>query len=270
MIQETELFFGEILKNDLNILNFIDSDFTYINERLAKHYGIPDVTGQEFRKVSLPKDSVRGGLLTQASILKITANGTNTSPVLRGNWVLNHILGTPTSPPPDNVGSVEPDIRGTTTLREMLEKHRSAKECRGCHQKMDPLGFALEQFDPIGGFRTNYRTLSDTGKSTGMKQHPITFAWVKYRLGLPVDSTGAMATGEPFSSINEFKAILLKNPGLITRNLIRQIYTYGLGRPVRFSDRPAVEAIAKTMSSNNYGLRSLIHEIIQSETFRRP
>ncbi|MDF1754229.1 MAG: DUF1592 domain-containing protein [Verrucomicrobiales bacterium] len=270
MLKETELFFTDILKNDLGLVNFLDSDFTYLNERLAKHYQIDGVEGQAFRKVTLPESSIRGGLLTQASLLKVTANGTNTSPVLRGHWVLEHILGTPTSPPPDNVGSVEPDIRGTTTLREKLEKHREAKECAGCHAKIDPIGFALEQFDPIGGFRSNYRTLSESGKRTGMKQHPITFAWVKYRIGLPVDSTGHMATGEPFTDIKEFKSILVKNPEIPARNLTRQIYTYALGRKLEFSDRPAVEDVVGKLRQTNYGFRSLIHEIIQSDTFQKP
>ncbi|MDF1810872.1 MAG: DUF1592 domain-containing protein [Verrucomicrobiales bacterium] len=270
MVEETKRYFSDVLENDLSMQNFIDSDFAWLNERLAKHYGIEGVTGQKFRKVSLPPESARGGLLTQASILKVTANGTNTSPVIRGHWVLENILGTPTLPPPDNVGSVEPDIRGTTTLREKLEKHRAAKECAGCHQKIDPPGFALEQFDPIGGFRTEYRTLSNEGRHTGMQQHPITFAWVKYRLGSPVDSKGSIASGESFAGIRDFKTLLLKRPDDLTRNLTRRLFTYSLGRKMEFCDRPAIESIVKKMEQKNYGFRSLIHEIVQSETFRTP
>ena len=163
IVEETKNFFREILDQNLSVLNFIDSDFTFLNERLAKHYGIAGVEGQSFRKVNLPADSVRGGLLGQASILKVTANGTYSSPVLRGVWVLDNILGTPTSPPPDNVGSVEPDIRGASTIREQLAKHRDLKSCASCHNKIDPPGFALECFDPIGGFRTLYRTMAEDG-----------------------------------------------------------------------------------------------------------
>ena len=153
MVKETELFFEEILEKNLSLVNFVDSDFTFLNGRLASHYGIDGVEGQAFRKVNLPPDSSRGGLLTQASVLKVTANGTYTSPVLRGAWILENILGQPTSPPPDNVGSIEPDIRGATTIRQQLAKHRDIESCAACHRKIDPPGFALECFDPIGGFR---------------------------------------------------------------------------------------------------------------------
>src|SRR5262249_41113236 len=146
MLRETYLFFGEVLKNDLSLTNFVASDFTMLNGRLARHYGIAGVDGWSFRKVALPPGSHRGGVLTMASILKVTANGTYTSPVLRGTWVLERILGTPPPPPPEGVAAVEPDIRGATTIRAQLAKHRQVASCASCHAKIDPPGFALESF----------------------------------------------------------------------------------------------------------------------------
>src|SRR5205085_4292796 len=151
MIQETELFFAEVLKNDLSLTNFVASDFTMLNSRLAKHYGIPGVDSWEFKKVPLPADSHRGGVLTMASVLKVTANGTTTSPVLRGAWVLDRTLGAPTPPPPDDVPVLDPDIRGAVTIRDQLAKHRTLAMCASCHTRIDPPGFALESFDCIGG-----------------------------------------------------------------------------------------------------------------------
>lgn len=270
MPRETELFFQETLDHDLSLVNFVDSDFTFLNNRLAEHYGIDGVIGQEFRKVALPADSLRGGVLTQASILKVTANGTNTSPVLRGDWVLKNILGTPTSPPPDNVGSVEPDIRGAITIREQLAKHRDLQSCAACHAKIDPPGFALESFDPIGAFRTDYRTMAETGARPGVSRAPFTWAWVRYRIGQPVDATGEMPTGDPFADVREFKQVLARDPDRLTRNLAEKLLTYAIGRKIGFSDRPAVEEILRQTREQGYGFRSLVHAITQSEAFRKP
>ncbi len=159
MAAESRRFFQEILDLDLSLENFIDSDFVFINERLARHYGIEGVTGQELRKVSLPPGSVRGGVVTQASVLKVTANGTTTSPVSRGVWILENLIGRPSAPPPAGVPAVEPDIRGATTIREQLDKHRNTESCARCHRHIDPPGFALESFDVIGGWRDFYRTV---------------------------------------------------------------------------------------------------------------
>ena len=161
MVKEVYLFFDEVLKNDLSLTNFVSSDFTIINGRLANHYGIPGVEGLEFRKVSLPTDSHRGGVMTMAAILKVTANGTTTSPIVRGAWVLDRILGTPPPRPPADVEAVEPDIRGATTIRNQLAKHRQVEACAACHVTIDPPGFALENFDVIGGWREHYRSIGD-------------------------------------------------------------------------------------------------------------
>lgn len=177
MIQEAELFFSEILRDNLSVANFAASEFTMLNGRLAKHYGVPGIYGWEFQKVQLPPDSHRGGILTMAGVLKVTANGTTTSPVMRGAWVLDKLLGTPPAPPPENIPTIDPDIRGATTIREQLEKHRSSAACMGCHSKIDPPGFALESFDCIGGWRDFYRV---TGNGGGMV---VDSQRVRYRNG---------------------------------------------------------------------------------------
>jgi hypothetical protein len=270
MVRETELFFEHILTNDLSLINFVDSDFTFLNGRLASHYGIDGVDGQAFHKVALPPDGPRGGLLTQASILKVTANGTYTSPVLRGAWVLENILGQPTSPPPDNVGSIEPDIRGATTIREQLAKHRDIDGCAACHRKIDPAGFALESFDPIGGFRDDYRTMAEDGRHSGLKQAPFTYNWVRYRIGKPVDASAQMPDGQPIANVRDFRKTLASKPDQITRNLTKKLMTYALGRKIGFSDRPAVEQIVRQTRTQNYGFRSLVHAIVQHPTFQKP
>ena len=269
MVEETERFFQEMLDHDLSVMNFIDSDFAILNERLALHYGIEGVKGQAFRKVLLPPDSVRGGVLTQASVLKVTANGTNTSPVLRGAWVLRNILGTPPSPPPANAPTVEPDIRGATTLREQLAKHRNVESCAICHAKIDPPGFALENFDVIGGWRDNYRTFG-VGRRPEIRRSPITYAWISYKIGLPVDATGQTVDGRSFHDIREFKRLLSDERTTITTGLTKNLLTYALGRRIGFSDRPAVREIVAKASGENLGLRTLIHEIVESPMFRRP
>lgn len=268
-VEETKRFFQEVLQRDLSVMNFIDSDFTFLNERLAKHYGIDGVTGQDFRRVTLPPDSPRGGVLTQASILKVTANGTNTSPVLRGVWVMENILGQPPQSPPDNVPAVEPDIRGATTLRQQLAKHRSLESCAVCHNRIDPPGFALENFDPIGGWREFYRTMGE-GKRPERRQSPFTYAWIRYRIGLPVDATGATAHGESFNDIREFKQLLSGDKPRVARGLTEKLLTYAVGRRIGFSDRSAVERIVANSAATDFGLRTLIHEVVQSEVFRRP
>lgn len=270
MVEETHRFFQEILDRDLSVTNFIDSDFTFLNERLARHYGIPGVRGHAtWRKVSLPGQSVRGGVLTQASVLKVTANGTTTSPVLRGAWVMENILGQPVPPPPSNVPAVEPDIRGATTLREQLTKHRNERSCAVCHNKIDPAGFALENFDVIGGWRTRYRSLGK-GDRPKFGRDPITHAWIRYRLGPPVDASGKLPTGETFENILKFKKLLLADKRVVAKGLTEKLLTYALGRRLGFSDRDAIDRIVTNSAKQGYGLQSLIHEIVQSELYRKP
>jgi len=262
MIRETELFFAEVLKENLSLTNFISSDFTMLNGRLAKHYGIPDVYGWEFHKVQLPPDSHRGGLLTMASVLKVTANGTSTSPVLRGAWVLDRILGTPPPHPPADVPAIQPDTRGATTIREQLAKHRQLASCAGCHSKIDPPGFALESFDVIGGWRENYRS---TGNGKEVK---VDGRRMPYYKGLKVDPSDVMPDGKPFANIDEFKQLLLTEKDQVARSLTEKLLTYATGGPPEAADRGQVDAIVQKIREKNYGLRSLVHEIVQSELFR--
>jgi hypothetical protein len=184
--------------------------------------------------------------------------------------VLENILGTPTSPPPDNVGSVEPDTRGATTLRQELAKHREAKSCSACHRKIDPPGFALECFDPIGGFRARYRTMAESGERPGISQAPFTWKWVRFRIGLPVDATGRMSNGEQFTDIRDFKKLLAHDPDQLARNLTVKLLTYATGRKIGFADRIRVEVIVNNSRNQGYGFRSLIHAVAQSELLRKP
>src|SRR5206468_101552 len=198
MVREAELFFAEVLKIDLSLTNFVASDFTMLNGRLAKHYGIPGVEGYAFHKVPLPEGSHRGGVLTMASVLKVTANGTSTSPITRGAWVLERILGTPPPKPPPGVAALEPDIRGATTIREQLAKHRTIETCAACHARIDPPGFALESYDVIGGWRDFYRL---SGWVKGAKS----IKGKSYLEGSKVDPTGELSDGRRFQDIDELK-----------------------------------------------------------------
>jgi hypothetical protein len=262
MIREAELFFEEVLKHDLSVTQFVDSDFTMLNGRLAKHYGIPGVDGWEFHKTPLPPESHRGGVLTMASVLKVTANGTTTSPVLRGAWVLDRILGTPPPPPPDDVGSIDPDIRGATTIREQLAKHRAVESCGVCHRKIDPPGFALESFDCIGGWRDNYR-VTGNGETVYVDGRRMS-----YHKGKKVDPSDVMPDGERFENIDQLKQLLLRDKPQLARALTNKLMTYATGRAPQASDRDAVEAIVAKIEAKKFGLRSLVHEIVQSETFQ--
>jgi hypothetical protein len=269
MVSETRAYFDEILKNDRSVLEFVDSDWAMLNSRLAEHYGIPGVAGLELRRVDLPKDSPRGGVLTQGAILKVTANGTNTSPVVRGVWVLDRIMGQPAPPPPAGIPSVEPDIRGTTTLREQLAKHRSVPSCAGCHSKIDPPGFALESFDVIGGWRDRYRSLG-AGDRVDKYVDVHASVRVQYKLGPRVDPSGELATGEPFKEIRDLKKLLLRDKEGLASGLSAKLLAYALGRPVGFSDRAEIARVVAAVKPGNYGFRALILEIVSSPTFRAP
>ncbi|MBT3483373.1 MAG: DUF1592 domain-containing protein [Opitutales bacterium] len=250
MKEETRLFFEDILKNNRSIDSFIDSDFAYLNRYMADLYGIEGVSTDEFRRVDLPKDSPRGGVLGQASILTTTSNGVETSPVVRGIWVLENILGTPPPPPPVDVEPLEPDVRGATTIREQLAKHRKVETCAECHRKIDPIGFALEGFDPIGNLRRNYK--NDAGKA--------------FR---KIDTSGKLVGGETFEGIDDLKDLLLERKDQFARCLVEKILTYSLGRELGFGDRPAVNALTEELADRGYGLRDLVELVATSEIFRK-
>ncbi len=265
-VEETRLFFAELLRADLPARNVINSEFTFLNERLARHYGVDGVKGAVMRKAKLPADSPRGGLMTQASVLKVTANGTTTSPVLRGVWIAERILGEPPPPPPASVPAVDPDIRGAVTIRQQLEKHRADESCAVCHRRIDQPGFALESFDVMGGWRDRYRAESPDATPEpgfGINGWPFMFHYA-----LPVESSGQLVDGRTFKDVREFKQLLLQDERAIARNLARQLITYATAAPVRFSDRAAVDRILDTAKPQGFGVRTLVHQIVQSDLFR--
>ena len=265
-LRETQFFFADLLQHDLPARYLIQTDYTFLNERLALHYGITDVKGAAMRRVQLPPDSPRGGLITQASVLKITANGTTTSPVLRGKWIAERILGLEIPPPPAAVPAVEPDIRGAVTIRQQLDKHRADKSCAACHQKIDPTGFALESFDIMGAWRDQYRAVDPEKpalKGIGKNGQPFAF-----HLGLPVDSAGTLPDGRPFANIRDFKKLLSANEASVDWNLAKQLVVFATGAPIRFCDRPELETILQAARSSDYGVRTLVHAIVQSDLFR--
>lgn len=263
MIRETELFFEELLGHDLSVSHFVDSDFCLLNGRLAKHYGIPGVSGYEFRKTAIPPESHRGGVLTMASVLKVTANGTSTSPVTRGAWVLDRILGTPPPPPPDNISAIDPDIRGATTIREQLAKHRSIESCGVCHRQIDPPGFALENFDCIGGWRDWYRVTGNGGEVV------VEGRRMPYHKGKPVDASAELTDGERFENVDQFKKLLARDPRRIARTVATKLLTYATGQAPSESERAAVDVIVDRAQNQNYGLRTLVHEVVRSDLFQR-
>lgn len=264
MPRETELFFAEMLREDLSLLNLVDSDWSMLNERLGVLYGVPGLSGSAFRKTPLPPESRRGGVLTQASVLKVTADGTRTSPVLRGAWVLDRILGKPPSPPPPNIPAIEPDIRGATTIRQQLDLHRNTPACATCHNHIDPPGFALENFDPIGNWRDFYRVTART--PAGPVYLPYGTGRGVYR-GPDVEQGGQTHDGRTFQDITDYKRLLLEDKDQIARNLVRRILVYATGAEIQFADREVVEQIVDKLRSRNYGMRTLVHEVVQSRAF---
>ena len=262
---ETKLFFNALLREDLPARNIVDSDFTFLNERLAVHYDIANVSGAAMRRFHLARNSPRGGFLTQASVLKVTANGNTTSPVIRGKWVMEKIIGFEVPPPPAAVPAVDPDIRGAVTIRQQLDKHRADESCAMCHRKIDPAGLALENFDVFGGWRDRYRAVSTEKEPEfgfGKNCWPFVFHY-----GLPADSQGELADGRAFNDIRDLKRLLLQDEAMIARNFVRQLATYATGAPVRFSDRARIEKILLTTKAHGYGVRSILNEIVQSELF---
>jgi hypothetical protein len=255
-----------LVRENLGIKNVVHSDFAMLNERLAEHYGIPGVRGVEIRKVALPEHSRRGGLLTQGAVLKVSANGTSTSPVVRGAYVLARFLGTPPEPPPKSVPAIEPDIRGATTIREQLEKHRADATCATCHATLDPPGFALESFDVTGRWRTNYRTLPESTKG-----RVVTIAGCDARLfaeGPKVLPSYTLEDGRAFEDIDGFKQLLLSDQEQLARAFTEKLVAHLTGARMQFADRAVVAEIVKRVQKDGYGVRSLLHEVIQSRLFR--
>jgi mono/diheme cytochrome c family protein len=267
MERETRAFVTAMIRENLPSRVLVDADFAFVNDRLARHYGLPDatnITGSAIRKIALPPDSPFGGLLTQAAILKVTANGTSTSPVVRGAWIMERLIGEPPPPPPPSVPAVEPDIRGAKTIRDLLALHTKSESCAGCHARFDPVGLALENFDIFGGWRTRYRGVEQGERMTGIDRAGHDFV---YTLAEPVDAAGQLRDGRRFQNIRELKAILAANPRQLARNLLHQFTLYATGTPVRFADRVEIEAILDGCAADGYRVRDLLHAFVQSRIF---
>ena len=243
MKRETELFFEAVMKEDRSVVELIDADFTYLNGRLARHYGIDGVSGSKFQRVSLGKDSGRGGILTHASILTITSNPTRTSPVSRGKWILEQILDTPPPPPPADVELLSEDEQSVQagSMRQRFEQHRAKPECATCHEKMDPIGFAFEHYNAIGAWRDM------DGK-------------------FPIDSTGELPTGEKIDGADGLKKVL-KSKETFIRALCAKMLTYALGRGLEYYDKCAIEEVCNGLMSNDYRFSALLNGVVNSKPF---
>ncbi len=244
MQRETELFFAAVMREDRSVLEFLDADFTFVDERLAVHYGMLDVKGKEFRKVALDR-AQRGGVLTQASVLTVTSNPTRTSPVKRGKWVLENLFGTPPPPPPPDVPELkEADVELVGTMRERMAQHRANPACAVCHVRMDPLGLGLENFDGIGGWR----------HMDGPHE---------------IDASGELPGGEKFAGPGELKQILLASKDEFVRCLAEKLLTYALGRGIEYSDRCTVDDVARAAEEQDYKFSSLVLAIVESDAFQK-
>jgi hypothetical protein len=242
--QETELLFESVLREDRSVLDLLRADYTFLNERLAKHYEIPHVYGERFRRVALAGDRQRGGLLRQGSVLTVTSYATRTSPVLRGKWVLENLLGTPPPPPPANVPSLSDNtVSASLPIRERLAEHRSNAACASCHKLIDPVGFALEHFDAVGRWRT-------------MEE------------GRPVDAAGGLPDGSAFEGVAGLEQALLKRPELFVRTLAEKLFVFALGRAPEESDAPAIRKVVRDARAGGYRFSSLILGITTSTPFQ--
>jgi hypothetical protein len=243
MRRETELFVEHVIRDDRSILDFIDGRYSYLNERLARHYGIPNVSGPEFRRVDL-SGHPRGGVVTQGSVLTVSSYATRTSPVLRGKWILENLLDAPPPDPPADVPNLdEAAIGSAASMRAQLEEHRKNPTCASCHRRMDPLGFGLENFDAVGAWRTT------DGK-------------------FPIDATGTLPNGRSFQGPDELRAILVADRDVFARALTSKLLTYALGRGLERYDAKTVKQIAARLPAQNYRFSALVLEIVQSLPFQ--
>lgn len=243
MLEETRRFFRHVLRENLSVRDFIESDYSFINKGLAKLYGVPFEGDDEFVRVKFPQDAKRGGLLGHGSILTLTSNGVETSPVVRGVWVLADLLGTPPPPPPKEVPAITPDLNGAKTVRDLLEKHRSDAACMECHRRMDPLGFALEAYDPIGRLRTRYS-----------EKQTLT--------------THGSFMGQDFADVNELKQILARDIRPFARSLVVRIVEYAKGRKLVAADYAAVEAIVDQTAKDDFRLKDIVTAVATSELLK--
>jgi hypothetical protein len=244
MKEETTLFFDSVMREDRSVLDLLNADYTFVNERLAKHYGIPNVYGSQFRRVAVPSDA-RRGLLGQASILAVTSYPNRTSPVERGKWILTNLLGVPPTPPPPNVPPLKEESADgkPRSLRESMESHRANPVCAGCHKVMDPIGFSLENFDAVGHWRTRDR-------------------------GLPIDASGTLFNGAAVDGVSGLRQMLVGNPNVFVGVMSEKILTYALGRGITTTDMPAVRKIVQDARSRDYKFSSLVMGVVKSTPFQ--
>jgi hypothetical protein len=244
--RETELFFESMIRENRSVLDLLDADYTFLNERLARHYGIPGVYGERFRRVALPADSVRRGLLGQGSILTDTSRPNRTSPVIRGKWILENIFGTPPPPPPPDVPELEEtrDPRRVLPMRERLAEHRANPVCASCHEQMDELGFALENFDAIGEWRDTYSS------------------------GAPIDSKAKLPDGTVMNGPLDLRKVLLDHSDEFLTTVTERLLTYALGRGLEAYDAPAVREVKREAKQADYRFASLIEGIVTSTPFQ--
>jgi hypothetical protein len=241
--KETELFFDSVRREDRSVLNLLRADYTFLNERLARHYGIPHVQGSRFRRVALSPESARGGLLRHGSVLTVTSYATRTSPVLRGKWVLENLIGTPPPPPlPDVPALKDNTVSATLSVRERLAEHRAQPACASCHDLMDPVGFALENFDAVG----RWRTLEE---------------------GEPIDSSGGLPDGSTFRGVSGLEQGLLNSPEVFVHTLTEKLLTYALGRGLEAYDAPAVRQIVREARARDFCFSSVIVGVVNSTPF---
>ena len=279
MLAETRAFFRKMVTDNLDVGHIVDSDFALVNQRLAELYNIRGVAGGKLQKVKLSKDVPRGGLITQASVLKVTANGTATSPVLRGIWMAERIMGKEVKPPPPNIPAVEPDATGAVTIRELIEAHRADPACAGCHRVMDPPGLALESFDVIGGWREKYRAsgrpkmIKIPGQPRKVHEPSIEVVGsngrnTKIRLGGAVDPSGELADGRKFQDIDGLRGHLLSDKSQLARNLAKQLAIYATSKGHRFSDRKEIDTIVGKTRKSGFGTRDILNQIVLSPLFK--
>ncbi|MCA9089435.1 MAG: DUF1592 domain-containing protein, partial [Planctomycetaceae bacterium] len=261
---ETKAYVLTMIRENLPVTSLVDSDFVLINDHLADHYGFEPISGSRLRRVQLPEESPYGGMLTQGAIMKVTANGTTTSPVIRGAWIAERLLGNPPPPPPPVVPASEPDLRGATSVREQLARHTTDISCSACHARFDPYGFALENFDIMGAWRDRYRSLAVGEKVTGIDRAGHDF---EYYISVDVDASSKLLDGRSFNDIEGLKQLLMDNPRRIARSLLEQFVVYSTGTPIRFSDRTELESILDDCAATGYRTRDLIHGLVQSRMF---
>jgi hypothetical protein len=243
--REAELFFDSIVREDRNVLDLMTADYTFVNERLAKHYRLPGVFGSQFRRVQLTDDT-RRGLLGKGAVLMVTSHATTTSPVLRGKWVLENLLGSPPPPPPPDVPALREDEPGVPrrTMREQMEQHRNSPACASCHKTMDPYGFALENFDVVGAWRTVNEA------------------------GVTLDTADVLPNGVRVNGVAGLRQALLERSDLLVQTLIGKLFVYALGRGLSYQDAPAVRQILRNARAQDYRFSSLISGIVNSAPFR--